>query len=52
MPTGAVLTIDSEMDDGGVVFGDGIEQDRLEFTWGARLQVRCAGQSLRLVRGA
>ena len=52
VPTGDVLTIDSEMDNGGVVFGDGIEQDRLEFTWGARLQVRCAAQSLRLVRGA
>ena len=52
VPADTALTIHSEMDDGGVVFGDGIEQDRLEFPWGARLEVRCAEQSLRLVRGA
>jgi hypothetical protein len=44
------LTLYSEMDDGGVIFGDGIEQDRLEFPWGARLEVRCASQALRLMR--
>jgi hypothetical protein len=44
------LTLHSEMDDGGVIFGDGIEQDRLEFPWGARLEVRCASQALRLMR--
>jgi hypothetical protein len=49
---GQPLTVYSEMDDGGVVFGDGIEQDRLEFTWGARLEVRCASRRLRLVRAA
>ena len=49
---GAVLSLCSEMDDGGVVFGDSIEQDRLEFPWGARLEVRCAGHALRLWRSA
>jgi hypothetical protein len=48
---GQPLTVYSEMDD-GVVFGDGIEQDRMEFTWGARLEVRCASRTLRLVRAA
>ena len=47
---GQSLTIFSEMDDGGVVFGDGIEQDRLEFPWGSRLEVGCASRTLRLVR--
>jgi hypothetical protein len=49
---GSCLTIHSEMDDGGVVFGDGIEQDRLEFAWGARLDVGCAPQALRLLCAA
>ncbi|HEX6810718.1 MAG TPA: hypothetical protein VF384_03755 [Planctomycetota bacterium] len=47
---GAVLQVNSEMDDGGVVFGDGIEADRLEFAYGTRLRVSCAQRSLRLVR--
>ena len=46
----APLQVTSEMDDGGVVFGDGIEADRLEFPYGARLRVTCAQRSLRLVR--
>jgi hypothetical protein len=52
VPADTCLTIHSEMDVGGVVFGDGIEQDRLEFAWGARLEVRCASQALRLLRAA
>lgn len=40
----------SEMDDGGIVFGDGIEDDRLDFAWGMRLRIAVAEQRLNLVR--
>lgn len=43
------LAISSEMNEGGVAFGDGIEADRLEFGWGRRLDVRVAPERLRLV---
>jgi hypothetical protein len=43
------LAISSEMNEGGVAFGDGIESDRLEFGWGRRLEVRVAPERLRLV---
>ena len=45
------LTITSAMNEGGVVFGDGIESDRLGFPWGIVARVRLAPQRLRLVRG-
>ena len=34
---------------GGVVFGDGIETDRLALDWGRRAEIRLASGALRLV---
>lgn len=48
---GATLSLRSEMDDDGTIFGDGIEADRLEFGFGVRAEVGVAPQRLRLVRG-
>lgn len=45
---GETLEITSELDD-GVIFGDGIEDDRLEFRWGSRAQVRVASKRLALI---
>ena len=44
------LSITSQMNDGGVIFADGIEQDRLEFGWGRKVEVTVATQTLNLVR--
>ena len=43
------LTVTAETD-GLVVFGDGIESDRLTLSWGQQLSVRLAGRTLQLVR--
>jgi NAD kinase len=44
------LEIVSEMNEGGVLFADGIEDDRIEFPFGARARFEVAPDRLRLVR--
>ena len=44
------LTITSEMNEGGVAFGDGIESDALELPYGQTLTLRVAERSLRLAK--
>lgn len=44
------LEIDSENNDGGVIFGDGIEADYLPFNWGVRATFGIAGTKLAMVR--
>jgi len=47
---GEALELVSEMDEGGVLFADGIEDDRLDFPYGARARFEIAPDRLRLVR--
>ncbi len=46
------LAVTSRMNGGGVIFGDGIEADRLAFTWGTRATVSLARECLHLVQPA
>jgi hypothetical protein len=45
------LVIVSEMEEGGVAFGDGIEQDWIPLSFGQELRVRVSSRVLRLVVG-
>ncbi len=46
---GEGLELVSEMAEGGTLFGDGIEQDRVHLAWGMGVQVRVAPERLRMV---
>ncbi len=46
---GLQLTVVSEMNEDGVIFGDGIEADRVPFPWGARVDVFVSRRRLALV---
>ena len=45
------LSVTSRMNDGGVIFADGIEQDFIAFDWGRRVTIAPASRSLHLVIG-
>ena len=47
---GEPLTILSNMNDGGVIFADGMEQDHIDFTWGRTVSLTVAAKTLNLVR--
>lgn len=43
------LVITSRMNEGGVIFADGIEKDFVAFDWGRKLTIKIAPQSLQLI---
>jgi NAD kinase len=45
------LVITSRMNEGGTIFADGMEQDRIPFDWGRRLTVAPSARTLNLVTG-
>ena len=47
---GETLAITSELGEGAIVFGDGIESDRLHVEWGQTINIRTAERTLNLVR--
>jgi hypothetical protein len=49
--TDSPLAVTSRMNDGGVIFTDGIEQDFIAFDWGRRVRISPAPRSLHLVVG-
>ncbi len=49
---GDVLLVVSRMNEGGVVFADGMEGDRLDFAWGRTLTLSVDKRHLRFVPGA
>jgi NAD kinase len=46
------LELTSRMNEGGVIFADGIETDRMEFSWGMTVHIRPSEHTLDLVRRA
>lgn len=49
LPADGALSLTSEMDDGGVIFADGIEADALRFGRGRRATIGVSSTTLRLV---
>lgn len=47
----ASLSVTSRMNEGGVIFADGIEQDFLTFNWGRQVRVAASERVLNLVTG-
>ena len=45
----ATFHVTSRLNEGGVIFADGIEQDRLSFDWGRRIEIAVSTRSLNLV---
>ena len=43
------LDVTSEMNDGGIIFGDGMEMDNLSFDWGVTAEISVSEQRLHLV---
>lgn len=43
------LSLTSRMNEGGVIFADGVEQDYLRFNWGIEAKVTLSGRTLNLV---
>lgn len=49
LPSGQPLEVISEMNEEGVLFGDGIEADRLSFPWGGTARIQVALERLFLI---
>jgi hypothetical protein len=47
---GMRLALTSELNEGGMIFGDGVEDDYLDFRWGMTASIQVADTSLRLAR--
>ena len=51
IPADDAIVVRSEMNDGGVIFGDGIEDDRMNFDWGREVRIGRAPEELELLVG-
>ena len=49
IPRGRALRVTSRINEGGVIFADGIEQDFLRFDWGTRAEIAVSQRTLDLV---
>jgi hypothetical protein len=47
---GVRLELTSELNEGGMIFGDGVEDDYLDFRWGMTASIQVADTNLRLAR--